>query len=725
MLSIEERLGRDVSWIEKYNAGQPFECDLSCKSHENVIRDVERIINRILQGYIFLEQDIRYHHKPDFPGGTDLWMRLIKNGREFIEKSQTILNKKRVQIQFDRCVFEFVKIDPLFVLNTIRESSTEQISSFQMRVVEQSLHMLVYEKLNTVAPIYLSTSCLIEDLLSKRIYELNAKFTYSKHMFAFHWKEMPLNSPEAIAIASLFEQYRKEGKLQVNAILRRIYETLDQSDQEAVRIYTILCMCSIMHIVQQIQDLWMGLKAGSNRCMILRHDKEEWLKEAANTALMYSSYRYRDFQNKFIEFIVKRNCDLQTALKDVDQSRQRCHQTAERVQNLNVSLHSYVEDLDEINTLYGKGMQLYRDYCSKNAGFKKKEYNFSQSEIMEPGEFNSITFPLYPLSRKFEPSDEDFIRIAIQEDKKIYEELIDLFVKPEHRDDILHSLLHAPIKKTSYVKEEGSEDNSLSFLPHIIVPKKVVRPPRKKTVKRPVQAYEATTEDSISRITKEVEEIDLLEKNKDKELLWSRVVAKGNSIKAPTIRKLKFHVHERVKEFVDKVSQQLPHTERELYHGYPLLIADFLVRYGDRGKWRANGCENPHFSCVGTVHQYGKGFQPVTGCFTAAFFKDGKKNVWSLYHHCFFARSSNELIDDYTKRGLFIREEDRSDVPTGPLVTEEVHMQYNHLNFTLLPLSIVVNDTIQKVCYRLTFIREIISDKLGNKEEPFEMQAGG
>jgi len=112
----------------------------------------------------------------------------------------------------------------------------------------------------------------------------------------------------------------------------------------------------------------------------------------------------------------------------------------------------------------------------------------------------------------------------------------------------------------------------------------------------------------------------------------------------------------------------------------------------------------PHYSCVGSIQREGE--DPILGCFTASFFKDFEKSAWVLYHHCFFPKSSGDLIEEYVENGFYTGGQ-QVPVPQDERLSGEACFQKNSLYFTVRPHAIIINDMTQNVRYHLSLPRGV------------------
>jgi len=747
MQNLQFQIGYYADWVTAFNEGQkPLEANSgtafrSDVAHIVVIQRINAVINQIIQNSRELElenmeriakqvgqekrkaassdvtqrtvkqvlegvdgeQAVLQPYKKSSFFTSEVWERLFKGASLFIENSQEIRHKNRIKDLFNSYFFDCVRIDPVFCLTTL--SSLSELSSRQQRVLESCLYYLASERNGNKDFVYYVASVLLEDYIVKKIIDLGGRFKNTQNYIWFDWTQesMLLQSPEAVDSVALLQCRQKKARwFDFEREFCRLRETLDVSDADAVRVYHLVGLYVLMQESQKIADMWGEVDPTKNRCIKVSSKKEERIKKGAVDQCLYGSSSMSLLLKKFHRFYSYRN-NARDHFRSYNDGVKIYERTLNAVKELEICLKLYEEEFEEIEYLYKWGYSKYQE-CIQN-GFMQNppESVEKMADLPPPEAFCSIPLPSYPLDRINEVSCEAFMEVLLEEGESRYAKLMSLYIRDEHVREGLDRLGYRKRERSKRKETELPSDEVLkTYLPPI--QKLKVVQPRKRPSKRQRQDNEVDFEEESVLPIEDVSWDEAVAEHKErleKKELWSHVVAKNTDCVVEEYKPFPFRVHQRVSMCVEKAAFPLP-KENGLYHSYPLCIPDLLVRYGWHGTWVKHS--TPHYSCAGSIQREGE--EPVLGCFTASFFKDFEQSAWVLYHHCFFPKSSGDLIEEYTEKGFYTAGQ-QVPVPQNEKLSNEAYFQKNTLRFTVRPHAIIIGDLTQNVKYHLSLPRGV------------------
>ena len=151
---------------------------------------------------------------------------------------------------------------------------------------------------------------------------------------------------------------------------------------------------------------------------------------------------------------------------------------------------------------------------------------------------------------------------------------------------------------------------------------------------------------------------------------------------SPKVKKIRFFdVEKQLQEQIRDIDGRIhrwkaqwfaSHSDDSLdFHTYPFQIASLVRAFGEKEQWASTrtGLLNDHYVCIGEIHRYSKGKDPVLGVFSEAFSKEDNK----LYHHFFHPRNMSHLTQRF--------QETRSFFDTDSAGTQKVQSEFQKFLF--------------------------------------------
>jgi len=658
----------------------------------------------------------------------EVWRALYNNVHTFIDTSSQIgvgtkkkadpCGKIRVQREFDKVFFDYAETDPLFLLEML--SCEKRLSSTQMRAVEHVLHTLVYERNMLVDTFNYVSAVLFEDFIVKKIMEIGGKFVIKKNFVRFDWKSIAPKSSGAIRVASLYEESVKSG-ICLNETFRKLNASLDEADQEAIRVYKLLAFYRVMCMSQAAQDMWLSMDPKKGRFFVFTQEMEQQTHQLAKRLHIKGSRATAHVHKRFVySFGDPRKRER---LKDINEGTDLFDETLGIVKGFDNDLGEYESQMEKTNALYAICYEKYMQQRSEDRIYSPQLQKFYVSQLPSPDEFKAMVMPFRPLYGFPETvSDESLMEIVQEDDDEFYKKLLPLYIPCErHQTEGLNRLFHRSGKPRTY-QEEGDinkedarsnvivgqrnrekEEVSRSFLPPL--PKSVSTNSRNKTThgKRYSlpKGSKKDNESDVEGARRSMEAMTLITpSHKSTRYVVSKI---KKAVRVPVFCRITFPLHRRVLDCVTRITQK---SLDEVFHGYPLLVTEQIISHGEEGTWTVHGRKDRHYSCLGSVTRYGRGEDPIVGCFTEAFTTDGNEKLGLHYHHCFISQPPEILIERYRQQGRYFSDE-QIEVPENTQLSTNVHFKSGALKITVTPASIKFDDTNRKILYTLTFTRGV------------------